>query len=173
MKLLLPISILAVLGIGGWYILSSGKLASAPTPSKLPDQEQSIIPTNVNYSAGFAIFTNGTFRIFTASMYHNLSADVYIEASNPNIIHVKKTGITWDDFFKTLSMKLTKDCLTTGTGQTFCTKANQTLRFYLNGREDSYALEKIIKNADQLLVTYGSETEDQIQKQLQQIPTIN
>ena len=68
------------------------------------NQEDQLSKTSqiVNKKASFAIFTNGTFRLFTAAMYHNLSEDVFIQADNPNIVHVKKTGITWDVFFKTL-----------------------------------------------------------------------
>lgn len=130
------------------------------------------ISSKADYSASFAIFTKGTFRIFTASMYHNLSKDVYIQADNPNIVYVKKKGITWNDFFKTLPLKLTKDCLTTGTKQTFCTNINEKLRFYVNGKEVVNALDNQIEAGDQLLVTYGNESEAQIQIQLQHIPNI-
>src|SRR3989344_9692600 len=78
--------------------------------------------------ASFAIFTNGTFRIFTDSRYHNKSSDVYIEGPDaPNIVFIKKNGITWGDFFGTLPMTLTKDCLITGTQQRFCTDETGSL----------------------------------------------
>lgn len=120
----------------------------------------------VDKIASFAIFTNGTFRIFTASMYHNLSPDVYIEQSNPNIVKIKKDKITWDDFFKTLPFKLTADCLTTGTKETFCTGSNGTLKFYLNGERNENALNQEIKDGDEILVSYGNESDDAIKKQL-------
>lgn len=126
----------------------------------------------VEIKAAFAIFTNGLFRVFTEEMYHNLSADVYIEASNPNIVFVKKADITWDEFFKTLPFTLSKDCLMTGTGQTFCTKGEQVLRFYLNREINPHALDQVIREGDQLLVSFGDTTETQIQNQLQQIPEI-
>lgn len=118
--------------------------------------------------ASFAIFTNGTFREFSAPMYHNLSDDAFIENKNPNIIQVKKE-VTWDAFFKTLPFKLTKDCLTTGTGQTFCTGKDGSLKFYLNGQLDNEALSKTINQGDKLLVSFGNE-EAQITGQLERIP---
>lgn len=105
-------------------------------------------------------------------MYHNLSPDVYIESSNPNIVQVKKVDITWNDFFKTLPMSLSRDCLTTGTGQTFCTEGTQTLKFYLNGQLDADALDKKISAGDQLLVSYGDEGDLEIERQVQQIPVV-
>ena len=119
--------------------------------------------------ASFAIFTNGTFRVFTNSMYHNLSDDVFIQSINPSIIQIKKEGITWDDFFKTLPFKLDPDCLTTGTGQTFCTGQAGKLKFYLNGLEDKDALDKIINQGDKLLVSFGKK-EAEITDQLEKIP---
>lgn len=124
---------------------------------------------SVDYQAGFAIFTNGFFRIFTASMYHNLSKDVYIQADNPNITHVKKRGVTWDDFFKTLPFKLTTDCLITGTKEMFCTNENVSLKFYLNGVKINELLVQEIQEGDRVLITYGNENEEQIQNQLRQV----
>lgn len=150
------------------FLIQNPKIETKTMPSKNLTNNSSI----VDYSASFAIFTNGTFRIFTAPMYHNLSSDVYIRADNPNRVFVKKSNTSWNDFFKTLPFKLTKECLTTGTKQTFCTDINGRLRFYINGKEDIDALDKYIENGDKLLVTYGSEGEVQIQKQLLQIPNI-
>lgn len=155
------------------YLLLTQSSKPAVETKSLENPTITTSSSKVNYSAGFAIFTNKTFRIFTAAMYHNLSNDVYIQADNPNIVYVKKNDITWNDFFNTLPLKLTKDCLVTGTKQTFCTNANGKLRFYINGKEDTNALDRYIKNKDQLLVTYGNENDVQIKQQLQQIPDIN
>lgn len=168
MRVFLLFGGILALAIVGYFIFSSSpenrpKISATPTPQAEESTEA---------KAAFAIFTNGTFRIFTASMYHNRSDDVFIEASNPNLIRIKKNGITWDDFFKTLPMNLTRDCLTTGDGQTFCTKANQTLKFYLNNQLDPSVLDRTINAGDQLLVSYGSENDKQIKKQLEQVPII-
>lgn len=118
--------------------------------------------TITDAKASFVIFTNGTLRIFSDPRYHNLSTDIYLQSDNPNIVHVKKAEVTWDDFFKTLPMKLSYDCITTGTGQTFCSNANQKLKFYINGKLEPNALDMVIKNGDQLLVSYGNENEEEI-----------
>ena len=126
------------------------KIAVSQTPTPTMDA-----PKNVDYKARFAIFTNGTKRIFTASMYHNLSKDVYLEGSDPSIVHVKKDGATWMDFFATLPFKLRKDCLTTGTNETFCTTKNA------------------INNGDWALISYGTENEAQIKPQLNSLKLSN
>lgn len=147
---------------------------------KLPTQtniENQIIPEPaqtqlVEIKASFAIFTSGTFRTFSAAMYHNQSEDAYLEASNPNVVIVKKTNTTWGDFFNTLPFTVTSDCLTTGTGQKFCSGSTGELKFYLNGQKVQNLLETEIGNGDKVLISFGNETEAQIQNQLSQIPQI-
>ena len=74
--------ILAIFLVGGGA-LYFGFSKTQQTPSQ-PTQISTTSPTiqpqieAVDYKAGFAIFTNGTFRIFTDSKYHNQSADVFI-----------------------------------------------------------------------------------------------
>ncbi len=120
--------------------------------------------------AAFMIFTNGTKRDFSALMYHNLSPDVYISAQNPNIITATKERITWQEFFDTLPFELKKECLTTGTKQTFCTGKSGVLKFYLNGGRDDDLLVRTINDGDKALVTFGPEEEPNLEFQLSQIP---
>lgn len=123
-------------------------IQSSPTPVLINT------PTPANFTASFEIYTLGTKRIFTDTKYHALSSDVYITAENPSVIYVKKEGVRWFDFFETLPMKLEKDCIVTGTMQTFCTNEKHKLKFYINGYEDPSALEKTINSFDNLKVVY-------------------
>ena len=160
------ITLLAALGLT--FVLLPNQSNDVSMFDTAKNQTQEETPQEVK--ASFAIFTNGTFRVFTASMYHNLSEEVFIESSNPNIVRVKNSGITWDDFFKTLPFKLSYSCLTTGTGETFCTNGAQTLKFYINGELAPNALSQTINQDDKLLVSFGNESEQEIKNQIQQIP---
>ena len=119
-----------------------------PTPSPTPQVQEA------NIKASFTIVTGNITRSFSAEKYHNQSSDVYIENPDPTIVHVTKIGITWDDFFKTLPMKLTKDCLTTGDGEIFCNGKNGTLKFYLNDIETPDLLDRKIKDGDKALIEF-------------------
>lgn len=125
-------------------------------PDLKPETTDPIVEKTVKteFTASFEIYTNGTKRIFSDSKYHDLSPTVYIQNPNPSTVYVRSSGITWDDFFKTLPMKLTSECLTTGTGQFFCTGENGKLQFFINDTEDPDALEKVINPNDILLVIY-------------------
>lgn len=170
---IITISATALVLVG--YLIFGLRVNTLPASTTQPGKTgvTSMPQEQVDYKAGFAIFTHDTFRVFTAPMYHNLSNDAYIAADNPNIVRVKKAGVTWEDFFKTLPLTLTKDCLITGMKETFCTNGNGILRFYLNGKEDTNALDKQIVNGDGILISFGTESDEQIQKQLQQIPRTN
>jgi hypothetical protein len=152
-KLVFFLILIIFLGLLGWFLLKD-KTAETMLSPELNAPTVTTKDTPIDFTAEFEIITNGTRRTFTNSMYHNQSDDVYIESSSPNTIRVKKAGITWDNFFKTLPFSLSKDCLTTGTGQTFCTNENQTLRFILNGIETPNALNEIINPNDRLEVIY-------------------
>ncbi len=117
-----------------------------------------VLPTpssQTELTAHFEITTFGTQRTFSAAMYHNQSDDVYIEASDPSVVRVKRAGSTWDDFFSTLPFELTKDCLVTGTQQTYCSSEAVQLRFILNGEDTPNALKLPIQDGDYLEVRYN------------------
>lgn len=133
--------------------------------------QQSATKQDADFQASFAVFTDNVFRVFTASMYHNRLEDVFITAENPNVVNVKKSSITWGDFFNSLPMQLISDCLTTGTGEKFCNTTTKTLKFYVNGQKVNDFLDREIKPNDRALISFGEENDSQIQNQLKQIPT--
>lgn len=165
--------IVILIALFGYFLFSNKQTTPESSLSEnntYTETAKSSAAPMIDIQASFAIFTNGTFRIFTANMYHNLSNDAYIEASNPNLVQVKKGGTTWNDFFSTLPFKLTPECLTTGTKETFCTGNKGTLQFYINGEKNNNALDQEIKQGDKLLVTFGKESDAQIKQQIDKIP---
>lgn len=131
--------------------------------TQVSKQKDTFLP----YKAKFAIYTNGTLRIFTDPRYHNKSKDVYLTLDAPETINVEKENTTWQAFFDTLPMKVNKDCLITGTGQKFCTNSNYQLQFFLNGKKDQDSLSQKINKNDNLLVTYESIDSPSIYAQLE------
>lgn len=150
------VSILAVVLItltGAFFIFNN-----KPQPKEASVQKSTSLPTivdeKVDIKASFIIITGTITRSFKAEKYHNQSSEVYIQSDDPKVIHVKKAGITYDDFFKTLPMKLSKDCLVTGDGENLCSESSGTLKFFLNDIETPYLLEKEIKEGDKALIKF-------------------
>ena len=152
MKRLLLIVLIVISVIAG-VIFVTKKQPETTTPAQ-PTPTPTTTLKYTNITATFEIYTLGTKRIFSDSKYHNKSDYVYITSESPNTIYIKRPEIKWADFFATLPMKLTNECLTTGTGQVFCDGEKGSLIFEINGREDKNALDSIIKNGDNLKVTF-------------------
>lgn len=168
-KLTIVLVVLAAIGFGSWYFFSQKNPSS---PSAIPTPPFAASPTvSLPFTAHFLIFTDGTRRVFTDSRYHNLSSDIYISPEKPNSVMVNKANITWDGFFATLPMKLTKDCLTTGTGQNFCSNNSRQLMFYINGESAPDALSRPINPGDRLLVSFGQS--EAVTDQLSQLNEVN
>lgn len=141
----------------GLYLFLSPNHQSLLTnqSTNIPTSYISISTSTEHYpvTASFEIYTNGLKRDFSASMYHGLSGSAYIEDKEPyNIVVTEPT--TWQEFFNTLPFKLTKDCLTIGTGETFCSNDKRGLKFYLNDTEEGKLLELPIKDGDKVVIRY-------------------
>src|SRR3990172_5189536 len=130
----------------------------AQNPASLPSPPPAGMSgdQNVDFTATFTIITGDITRSFSAPMYHNLSPDASIDSTNPMAVHVKRKGVTWNDFFETLPLTLTNDCLTTGTNETFCTGQNGTLRFFLNDLENQNLLNEEIRPDDRALIRFSN-----------------
>lgn len=132
-------------------------ISLAPSPvssSIMPSLTTTAKPQEADFTASFQIITKGVARSFKNPKYHQKSPDVFILAEDSTIVHVKKIGITWNDFFKTLPMKLTKDCLMTGDGESYCNDSGGNLKFYLNDKENQDLLDTEIKDGDKALIKY-------------------
>ena len=153
----LAITVFILLLVGGVVLLKGVFQNQNPStsPTSVPPSLTSTPQTQeVDLKASFQINTQGVVRSFKNPKYHLKTAEVYISADDPTVVHVTKIGVTWDDFFKTLPMKLTKDCLTTGDGETFCSGSGGTLRFYLNDKEDPDLLDRKIENGGKALIKF-------------------
>ena len=154
-KLIIGAIILTVIGAGVFLL----KPDTATAPADLAEVEMTDYieeSQEANITATFTIITDRITRSFVNPKYHNKSEDVFITSTDPTQVHVMKTGIKWSDFFATLPMKITKDCLITGDGETLCNGEQGTLTFYLNDVEDKDLLDREIEQDDKILIQFTS-----------------
>lgn len=151
-------AVIAIILFLGGLVLLAGQLSNQNPPASTSSALRSTTPTpkaqEVNIKASFQIITQGIVRSFKNPKYHLKSTDVYLTVDDPTIVNVKRIGVSWDDFFKTLPMKLTKDCLITGDGETFCSGSGGTLKFYLNDQEIPDLLDREIREGDKVLIKF-------------------
>lgn len=123
---------------------------------KITTSSTETVDNAVDYSASFEIYTNGTKRVFSDPRYHNLSDTVFINSEDPNLVRIKRKDVVWSEFFNSLPMELSKDCLTTGTGQEFCTNDTHQLKFMINDTPFPDALDRVINKDDTLVIIYSA-----------------
>jgi len=103
-----------------------------------------------------------------------------IELSHGWKIHRFASGATIDIFFDSVGQKLTKDCFIISEGTKdahkvpfekfeFCNEGDKTLKFYVNEKLNDDFENYVIWEDDRILITYGNETEKQIDEQLQAV----
>lgn len=145
--------VLGVLGAGLFWLKGDRSQTSMMAPAE-GVAEMTPEPAFAPYTARFEIVTNGTKRVFTDSMYHRQSPEVFVDTPDPQLVRVMRPGLTWSDFFETLPFELDSKCLVTGTKQRFCTDETGKLYFYLNDQEVPEALERVIAPEDTLRVVF-------------------
>lgn len=116
--------------------------------------------------ADFQVYVNGKQIDFTRTEYQLKHALVHLEepAVAPYLIHKHATGITYGMFFTTIGVDIT-ECLTIN-GKEFCDINGRTVKYYLNGQITPDLYHAQINDLDKVLISYGSESLDELQMQL-------
>lgn len=84
-----------------------------------------------------------------------LSPDVHLHDGNGEMIHLHWSGQTVASFFESISMTVTGDCLTTDSGQQYCTGEQGTLSLYADGVKVDTIGQYLLEDLDRILVSYG------------------
>ncbi len=123
----------------------------------------------VHEHADFKVYINGEFLDFAKEKYMIKAKEVHIEDMNGIKIHKHTSGITLEYFFKTLGFEFNKECFVLDGGESYCNENNKTIKFYVNGKRNHKYGDYKIKDGDKYLISYGNETEEEIQKQLESV----
>lgn len=136
---------------------------------------------DVHEHADFKVFLNGEAYDFAQEKYmstdtRKLSHFTHLHDGNGEVIHKHMTTITLGDFFESLGMRFTEECFVldmdwanVDSGKSYCNNEEYTLKFFVNGKENIEFEEYEIKDLDQILISYGGETEEELALQLSQV----
>ena len=106
---------------------------------------------------------------FSATTYQIKSSWIHFEESDGNTIHRHSSGVTLDYLFGTLGLDIDEDCYIFGDGRQFCTNEDYSLKYFINGDSVNDINDYVIQDDDRILISYGSETEDQIADQMNEL----
>jgi protein-disulfide isomerase len=161
-------------------------LVNAPPPEV--DKDDLANAADTHEHADFAVYLNGKKIDFSIDKYqsdepededenhdheedhaHALDPYVHIHNNKGEIIHKHKTGITLGYFFETLGMKFSDSCFETDDGTQFCKDDKNSLKFFVNGVRNTRNTSYVIKDLDQILVSYGPLTDSNLKSQLDSV----
>lgn len=133
-----------------------------------------VIPTDVHLHADFKVFLNGAdFNFaqekFMTSEEAEKSSVVHLHGLDGNVIHVHAPQITLGDFFRSLGMDFNSTCFVTDSNESFCNFGDKTLKLFVNGAANSQFGSYQPKDLDRILVSFGNESADQIQLQINSV----
>lgn len=126
---------------------------------------------SVHNHADVKVYINGKAVDFSQSKYQLAARFIHFEEGIGDVIHTHATGLTMGHLFKSLGADFGNNCLAFEKTD-YCNGENAKLRLYVNGRPNSEFDNYIIKDLDKILVSYGSESDEEIQKQLNSITNL-
>ena len=168
------ILILAILFL--WQLLSKGSLISQL--NKLQGHNNQLLLLagmdpfgSAHLHADVKVYINGNPLDFSQKKYQLATSFIHFEEGIGDVIHTHATGLTLGHLFRSLGGDLSNNCIVIE-GQSHCSDAEKTLKFYANGQPGSEFDSRVIRDLDKYLISYGNENEQAIQKQLSSITNL-
>lgn len=137
----------------------------------------------VHYHANFAVFVDGEREQFKGMQYYeeteasscslehveSPAERAHMHSNVNDVVHVEDHLVTWGHFMQNLHFDMGDDFLKTP-DKVYTNGDQGKMSFMLNGQKVDSVEDKIIQDKDKLLVSFGNETEDQLQQQYNTIP---
>lgn len=129
---------------------------------------------DVHEHADFKVYLNGEAYDFAQDKYmstdeHKLSNFTHLHDGDGELIHKHMSTITLGDFFESLGMKFTEECFTLEDGTAYCNEDEKILKIFVNGEKNRDFDDYELSDLDQILITYGDESDDEIQAQMDSV----
>lgn len=118
--------------------------------------------------ANFAVVVNGKAFDFSSDQFQSteqkeLNTTVHLHNKRGTLLHVHKENSTWQEFFQSLGMDLTKDCFIESKTTKYCSNDSQKLSLVLNGTKLTEWENMPVRDLDRLLIAYGTDSGQQLQ----------
>ena len=106
---------------------------------------------------------------FSVPTYQIKSSWIHFEESDGSTIHRHSSGVTLGNLFDTINIGIDNKCYIFPDGRQFCTNEDYSLKYYINHQRVNDVYDYVFEDGDRILITYGSETPDQIEMQLREL----
>ncbi len=160
------IGVLAIIaGIGSFaayeFVTMEGNVPGAPkNAGKLNDEHE---------HASLLVRIFGDKFDFSLPNYQIKSSWIHFEDQDGDTIHRHSSGVELEYLFNSLNIGLSDRCFIFADGRQFCTNEDYSLKYFINHEQVQDIREYVIQEDDRILVSYGSETQDEIEDQLAEL----
>ena len=143
------------------FITMSGDVPGAPeNAGKLGDE-------HIHASILVRIF--GDKFDFSLPNYQIKTSWIHFENQDGDTIHRHASGVELEFLFNSLSIAIDDKCFTFPDGRAFCTNEDYALKYFINHKEVNDIREYVVMEDDRILISYGSDDENAIEKQLSEL----
>ena len=119
--------------------------------------------------AGILVKIFGDEFDFSAPAYQIKSPWIHFESRDGSTIHKHATGVELEYLFNSLSIGIDDQCYVFPDGKSFCTNDEYSLKYFINEKPVSDIRDYEIIEDAKILITFGGETDEQIQGYLTQL----
>lgn len=98
-----------------------------------------------------------------------LDPGVHFHDGNGEVVHLHERGVSLGRFLKSIKFDISSACLTTDAGVNYCASVGNKLAVYVNNKLINNPADYVPNDLDRILITYGSETGDVLQKQIDSV----
>ena len=106
---------------------------------------------------------------FTSPTYQIKSSWIHFEDRDGTTIHRHSSGVTLGYLFANLGIDIDSECYKFPDGRHFCSNEDYRLKYYINHQIVKDVNDYVLEEDDRILITYGSETPEQIEEQLKEL----
>lgn len=139
-------------------------------------------PADTHYHANFAVYVDGKQEQFSNPfLYEEISEcsistemkpgeRAHLHENIKDVVHVEDSAVTWGNFFQNINWNVSDKYLDTSEVLLVNTETKK-VTYVLNGEAISDITNKVIGDKDRLLISYGTSTKDEINKQFSSVAT--
>ncbi len=119
--------------------------------------------------ASISVRIHGEQFDFTKPQFQLQSSFIHLENFNGYVIHRHSKDVTIGYLFDTLNFGLSQDCIIPPSREKYCSNSDYSLKFYVNEKKVDDLRNYLIFDGDFILISYGLENQEQLNKQLEEL----
>ena len=160
------IGVLAIIAVIGGYaafqfVTMEGNAMGAPNNAgRLGDEHE---------HASLLVKIFGDNFDFGTPNYQIKTSWIHFEDQDGKTIHRHSTGVELEYLFNSLNIGLSDRCFIFPDGRQFCTNDDYSLKYFINHDEVDDIRKYVIAEDDRILISYGNESQEDIDKQLAEL----